>query len=230
MLWAHNFSLARESPRSWDSLNATSIISNYQESRKPSEGSSERCSYSIAIIKRNIICNKLVSNQTIKIARTIKRRSNIFLSLSKTSKFYYLRNSSSLHIKNTSKVLPKSWSAFHVGTKIRSRKRNPKIRISPNSAQHYTAQITEAQILDDKNKSNHVKVYGVTNSDLSQDWRHATQSIANLSMAGTPDNKLNKIWGEMKCDNKEVVHGGVESAAPLLRVKNQVGKLSGSVD
>ena len=34
----------------------------------------------------------------------------------------------------------------------------------------------------------------------------------------------------MELDNKEVTQDGVESAAPALRVKNQVGKLSGSVN
>ena len=53
-----------------------------------------------------------------------------------------------------------------------------------------------------------------------------TQSIATISMAGTPKNKLNKICKEMKRDNKEVAQDGVESAASLLRV----GRLSGEVD
>ena len=49
-------------------------------------------------------------------------------------------------------------------------------------------------------------------------------------MAGTPKNKLNEIQKEMESDNKKVAQDGVKSAASPLRVKNQVGKLSGSVD
>ena len=47
-------------------------------------------------------------------------------------------------------------------------------------------------------------------------------------MDGKPKNKLNMIRKEMERDNKEVAQDGVESAASPLRVKNQVGKLSGS--
>ena len=67
---------------------------------------------------------------------------------------------------------------------------------------------------------------GVNNSDLSPDRRHATQSIATISMAGTPKNGLNKIRKKMKRDKKEVAQDGVESAASLLRV----GRLSDKVD
>ena len=67
---------------------------------------------------------------------------------------------------------------------------------------------------------------GVNNPDLSPDRRHATQSMATISMTRTPKNKLNNIRKEMERDNKEVAQDGVESAASLL----QVGRMSGEVD
>ena len=53
------------------------------KSRKRSQEPSGRLTYSIKIIKRNIICNR-IGNRTIRITGAINRRSNIFLPLSKT--------------------------------------------------------------------------------------------------------------------------------------------------
>ena len=42
----------------------------------------------------------------------------------------------------------------------------------------YVAQISEAPISDDDNKSNHLEVDGVNNADLSLNCRQATRSTA----------------------------------------------------
>ena len=76
------FYLARGSARPRDGLKAAEITNTYQDSRKQSEEQSKICSYSIKIIKRNILGNQ-VDNRTIKVAVTTKRRSNNFWSSSK---------------------------------------------------------------------------------------------------------------------------------------------------
>ena len=86
ILYPTYFSLARGSPRSKYSRKATAITNNYQESRKQSEKSSKRCSYSIKIINRNIIGNQ-IGNRTIKVSVTIKRKLNIFCSRQKHQYF-----------------------------------------------------------------------------------------------------------------------------------------------
>ena len=91
----------------------------------------------------------------------------------------------------------------------------------PFSTKYYIARIAKAQILDDNNKAITLKWYHQFRSAAGLQTPDSIITVTTI-MSGIPKNKLDKIWEEIECDNKEV-HAGMDSAAFLLHVKNKVG-------
>ena len=143
-----DFSLARGTPRSRDSLKATAITTNYQESRRQSGEPSKICSYSIKIIKRNNIDHQ-IGNQTIEVVVTIKRRSNNFSQSWKNINILLFTRQLKF-IRNQRFCL---WVEAHSTYENSKYKKKLKTRNGSDSTQYHIAQIDEAQILDNDNKA-----------------------------------------------------------------------------